>query len=62
LPLGGPGDIDPKTGIYTSDPNAIQRYVLVYAEYDSELGLFMGEAILPLPLADFSEELQLLSM
>ncbi|WP_125833329.1 hypothetical protein [Pseudomonas sp. v388] len=62
LPLGGPGSIDAKTGLYISDPNALHRYVLVHAERDSEFGLYEGHIILPLPLSDFSEALSLMSL
>jgi hypothetical protein len=62
LPLGGPGSIDATSGVYTADPAAAERFVLVYAEWDSEIiGVLMGQAILPLPLTEFSEELRLLS-
>jgi hypothetical protein len=62
LPLGGPGSIDATSGVYTADPAAAERFVLVYAEWDSEIiGVLMGQAILPLPLTEFSEELRVLS-
>lgn len=64
LPLGGPGSID-ADGLYTADPQASERFVLVMAREDLiDLVdmVFEGHIILPLPLADFPEELAALSL
>ncbi|WP_295474913.1 hypothetical protein [uncultured Pseudomonas sp.] len=64
LPLGGPGSID-ADGLYTADPQATERFVLVMAREDLiELVdlVFEGHIILPLPLADFPNELAALSV
>lgn len=59
--VDGNGRIDPATGVFTSNPDAPDRFALIFAQCDSEFGLLEGYLILPLPLADFSDELRLMS-
>jgi hypothetical protein len=49
----GPGTID-ETGIYTDDPMAKERFVLIHVSALIMGRSFEGHLILPLPLADFS--------
>ncbi|WP_053145949.1 hypothetical protein [Pseudomonas sp. P97.38] len=62
LPLGGPGSIDASTGLYQADPTATERFVLIFAELDDpDWGKFEGHLILPLPLLEFPQVLEVLS-
>ncbi|QWB08272.1 imidazole glycerol phosphate synthase [Pseudomonas syringae] len=57
----GPGWIDPE-GVYSSDANAPERFVVVFAElFDDTLGMMAGHLILPLPLSDSTGVLQALT-
>ncbi|BCX68056.1 hypothetical protein [Pseudomonas izuensis] len=60
LPLGGPGTID-ANGLYQAPANPVASFVLIYAVYENEfLGNFEGFRILPLPLDEFPELLEVL--
>lgn len=62
LPTGGPGTIDSE-GIYRSDPNATERFVLIFASAAfSPTNKLEGHIILPLPLDTFPEELTLMAI
>ncbi|WP_449431753.1 hypothetical protein [Pseudomonas putida] len=61
LPLDGPGYLDPDTGIYEPVESAQGHFVLIAAQYDSEIGVLEGYIILPLPLAQNSSTLRLLT-
>ncbi len=54
--LGGPGEIGEDSGLYTVDPTADQRFVLIHsrATVSTEFGdfVFDGYLILPLPLSE----------
>lgn len=54
LPLGGPGQLDPDTGVYSIDSSAPQPFVLIMARVEIEAVnlLLEGHLLLPLPLAD----------
>ncbi|MCH5512553.1 imidazole glycerol phosphate synthase [Pseudomonas syringae] len=59
--LSGPGSID-AAGVYSSDSNAPERFVVVFAEImDEYLGTMAGHLILPLPLSGSSGVLQALT-
>ncbi len=59
--LSGPGSID-ASGIYFSDPQAPERFVVVFAElFDEAIGMLAGHLILPLPLSGSSDVLQALT-
>lgn len=60
LGLDGSGSIDATTGVFTSNPDSPDRFALIFAEYDSDIGRIEGYLILPLPLADFAEPLRLM--
>ncbi|MBT2341800.1 MULTISPECIES: hypothetical protein [Pseudomonas] len=61
LPLGGPGSID-STGLYRTSPTATERFVLIFALVDGgAFGKFEGHLILPLPLIEFPQVLEVLS-
>ncbi len=61
LPLGGPGSID-SSGLYRADPTATERFVLIFALVDGgNFGKFEGYLILPLPLVEFPQVLEMLS-
>ncbi|MGN8344109.1 hypothetical protein ACLEJQ_10930 [Pseudomonas sp. SMV71] len=58
LPLGGPGSID-STGLYQADPAATERFVLIFTVVDDpDWGKFEGHLILPLPLVELPQLLQ----
>jgi hypothetical protein len=61
LPMGGPGTIS-NDGLYRSSPAAIpDLFVLVFAVLnDEQYGKFEGHIVLPLPLSNFSGELELM--
>lgn len=54
--LVGPGEIDSDSGLYTADPTATQRFVLIYSRATLVTEFvtlnFDGYLILPLPLAE----------
>jgi hypothetical protein len=56
LPMGGPGSID-ADGVYSEQPGAPGRFVLIFAK-DGSLN---GHIILPLPLSAFPDELERMS-
>lgn len=64
LPIGGPGSItldDESYGLYSADPQASERFVLIFARWDTGLiGIVEGYIILPLPLEGFPAELGLM--
>ena len=61
LPLGGPGSID-STGLYRVAPTATERFVLIFAVVDGgDWGKLEGHLILPLPLVEFPQLLEMLS-
>jgi hypothetical protein len=61
LPLGGPGSID-STGLYRVAPTATERFVLIFALMaDTPIGDLEGHLILPLPLVEFPQLLEVLS-
>ena len=61
LPLDGPGSID-ATGLYRAAPTATERFVLIFALVDAgEWGQFEGHLILPMPLVEFPEVLEVLT-
>ena len=61
LPLGGPGSID-STGLYRVAPTATERFVLIFALIvDTPWGDVEGHLILPLPLVEFPQLLEVLS-
>ncbi|WP_413792191.1 MULTISPECIES: hypothetical protein [unclassified Pseudomonas] len=58
LPLGGPGSID-SMGLYRMAPTATERFVLIFAVVDGgPFGKFEGHLILPLPLVELPQLLQ----
>ena len=61
LPLGGPGSID-STGLYRVAPTATERFVLIFALMaGTPFGDLEGHLILPLPLVEFPQLLEVLS-
>jgi hypothetical protein len=68
LPLGGPGSIshysgDNKYALYQADPLSTERFVLIFANLEDEnFGTFRGHIILPLPLTQFPDELELMKV
>ena len=61
LPREGPGSID-STGLYRVAPTAVERFVLIFAVVDlDDFGKFEGHLILPLPLVEFPQLLEVLS-
>lgn len=54
LPLGGPGLLDPDTGVYIPDTTALQRFVLVMARFETAGLIFEGHLLRPLPLAELT--------
>lgn len=61
LPMNGPGSIDESTGLYTSDPESTERFVLVFGLVDGGLlGEIEGHIILPLPLGEFGTEVEMM--
>jgi hypothetical protein len=64
LPMGGPGSIDRDSedyGLYSADPQATERFVLIVAKTEvPPFGIFEGYIILPLPLEGFPAELELM--
>ena len=61
LPLGGPGSID-SNGLYRANPASTDRFALIIAEvpYGSSRK-FEGHIILPLPLVEFPQVLEVMS-
>jgi hypothetical protein len=53
LPIGGPGYID-DGGLYSDDPMAKTRFVLVYVSAQVIGRTFLGHIILPLPFEEFT--------
>jgi hypothetical protein len=64
LPMGGPGSItrdEEGYGLYIADPQAVDRFVLIFAKWDTAvIGIVEGHIILPLPLDGFPAELELM--
>ncbi|MNX38324.1 hypothetical protein D3C86_686610 [compost metagenome] len=60
LPSGGPGTID-QTGIYTDDPMAKQRFVLIFVSVAIIGRTFEGHFILPVPLTNFTSVIRALA-
>jgi hypothetical protein len=64
LPMGGPGSIsldNENYGLYCADPQASERFVLIFAKWDTgSIGIVEGHIILPLPMDRFADELELL--
>lgn len=61
LPFGGPGSID-ADGLYTAPSSTKDLFVIVTASYEHDvIGRLEGYRVLPLPLADASELMQLLA-
>ncbi|MCJ2374997.1 imidazole glycerol phosphate synthase [Pseudomonas sp. RGM 3321] len=58
--IKGPGSID-GAGVYSSDSEAPERFVVVFAELPDILGVLAGHLILPLPLSGPSGVLQALT-
>ncbi|GAB7529473.1 hypothetical protein PS3A_18820 [Pseudomonas sp. 3A(2025)] len=56
LPLGGPGELDADTGVYSIDSSATQPFLLVMARVEIEaVNLVLeGHLLLPLPFADLA--------
>ncbi|GAB7529472.1 hypothetical protein PS3A_18810 [Pseudomonas sp. 3A(2025)] len=54
LPLGGPGELDPITGVYIPDTAALPRFVLVMARYEIAGLILEGHLLRPLPLAELT--------
>jgi len=50
--LHGPGSIDVSTGLYTADPSAPERFVLIHSMIEPEDDRDDGYLILPLPLSE----------
>lgn len=61
MPLAGQGTIDKVTGLYRADPAALTRFALMLFEYEAEFGLYEGHMILPLPLAEFPQWLEVMT-
>ncbi|WP_248797038.1 hypothetical protein [Pseudomonas sp. MWU13-2105] len=63
IPFNGPGQMDANIpGRYHADANADAHFVCIIAVYENVvLGVYKGHTILPLPLAKFANELQMLS-
>jgi hypothetical protein len=64
LPMGGPGSISLDSegyGLYRADPQAVDRFVLIFAKLEgTPFGTLEGHIILPLPLDGFPAELELM--
>jgi hypothetical protein len=61
LPPGRTDSID-DTGIYRSDPSVRDRFVVIFARFNTDdVGVLEGHMILPLPLEDSSQVLQALA-
>lgn len=62
--MGGPGSIsldNENYGLYCADPQSSERFVLIFAKWDTgSIGIVEGHIILPLPMDRFADELELL--
>lgn len=60
LPLGGPGSID-SSGLYRADATATERFVLIFADMPLGSRKLEGHLILPLPLVEIPQLLEVVS-
>jgi hypothetical protein len=62
LAFTGQGTIDKATGVYRADPAATGRYALILFKMEIDfVGLAEGHLILPLPLVEFPQWLEIMS-
>ena len=60
LVMGGPGAIN-ETGLYTANPAVVERFVLIIARLQEGSRVYEGHMILPLPLIQFPDVLEMIS-
>ncbi|MNV74973.1 hypothetical protein D3C71_1682310 [compost metagenome] len=61
VPISGLGTIDKATGLYRTDPSSTSRFTLIFYKTEIEFfGIVEGHLIIPLPLVETPQWLEVL--